>query len=195
MAILKIARMGHPVLAGRALPVEDPRHPEIVRLVGDMVETLRDAGGVGLAAPQVHVPLRLVIFHVPPARATAERYRDAGLEEEDGAVPLTVLANPEIEPLDDKTTTAFEGCLSLPGMTGAVPRHQRIRYRGIGLDGEPVERVAEGFHARVVQHECDHLDGVLYPMRMTDLGQLGYSDEIRQRLVQQARDRQAEEQP
>ncbi|MCR6628874.1 MAG: peptide deformylase [Magnetospirillum sp.] len=170
MAILKIARMGHPVLAGRAVPVGDVSLPEIRRLIDDMMETMRDAGGVGLAAPQVHVPLRLVVFHVPAARTGGE------------AVPLTVLLNPEVEPLDDTVQVGYEGCLSLPGLTGAVPRWRRVRYRGLDRDGQPVEREAEGFHARVVQHECDHLDGVLYPARMPDLTSFGFVEDVRRRL-------------
>jgi peptide deformylase len=183
MAILKIARMGHPVLARPSQPVADPTAPEIALLVGDMIDTLRDAGGVGLAAPQVHVPLRLAIFLVPEARAAAERYRDAGLTDtmdpEEGPVPLTVLINPEIEPLAEDRAVAVEGCLSLPGMAGEVPRFTRIRYSGLDLRGNRVERIAKGFHARVVQHECDHLDGILYPMRMTDLSRFGYAEEMR----------------
>ncbi len=188
MAILKIARMGHPVLNRPADPVEEPTAPEIAGLVHDMTETLRDAGGVGLAAPQVHVPLRLVIFHVPSARDAAQRYRDCGLVDEGdapdperGPVPLTVLINPEITPLGEDTETVFEGCLSVPGLTGAVPRFERIRYSGLGLDGEAVERTAKGFHARVVQHECDHLDGILYPMRMRDLASFGFAEEMQRR--------------
>lgn len=167
--------MGHPVLARRADPVADPKAAEIQRLIDDMVDTMRDAGGAGLAAPQVHVPLRLVIFHAPAARV-----REGGVEGE--SVPLTVLINPEIEPLDAELQVGYEGCLSLPGMTGAVPRWRRIRYGGLDRDGNPVERVAEGFHARVVQHECDHLDGVLYPSRMPDLSQFGFVEEMRRRM-------------
>lgn len=170
MAILKIARMGHPVLARRADPIMDPKAAEIQRLIDDMVDTMRDAGGAGLAAPQVHVPLRLVIFHAPTSRTEGE------------AVPLTVLINPEIEPLDAELQVGYEGCLSLPGMTGAVPRWRRIRYGGLDREGNRIEREAEGFHARVVQHECDHLDGVLYPSRMTDLGNFGFVEEIRRRM-------------
>lgn len=181
MAILKIARMGHPVLATPAVPVEDPAAPEIAHLLGDMIETLGDAGGVGLAAPQVHVSLRVVIFHIPHMHVVAERYQDAGLDDADGPVPLTVLINPVIEPLGDDTETAWESCLSLPGMTGSVARYTRIRYTGIDLEGELFERTAEGFHARVVQHECDHLDGILYPQRMSDLSQFGFAEEMRQR--------------
>jgi peptide deformylase len=173
MAILKIARMGHPVLRRRAAEVADPTAPEIARLVADMLDTLDDAGGVGLAAPQVHVPLRVVIFHVP-----------AGRSGDGEGQSLTVLVNPVVEVLEHEMQTAYEACLSLPGMTGAVARPNRIRYRGLGLDGAVIEREAGGFHARVVQHECDHLDGVLYPMRMTDLASFGFADEIRRAAVE-----------
>lgn len=172
MAILKIARMGHPVLRRRADPVDDPTAPEIRQLLEDMMDTLDDSGGIGLAAPQVHVPLRVVIFFVP-----AQRIDSAGEDSE--GVPLTVLLNPVIEPLSDETTLGWEACLSVPGLTGAVPRYHRIRYTGIDADGATIDRVAEGYHARVVQHECDHLDGVLYPQRMTDLKDLIFESELR----------------
>jgi peptide deformylase len=171
MAILKIARMGHAVLREPALAVADPTAREIRRLVADMAETMEDAGGTGLAAPQVHVPLRLVLFQVLEGRTTDI--------EGDGPEPLTVLINPEIEPVGEETATDWEGCLSLPGLMGAVPRWTRIRYRALGLDGKPIERTAAGFHARVVQHECDHLDGVLYPMRIRDFTRFGYIEEMR----------------
>lgn len=168
MAILKIARMGHPVLRRRADEVPDPTAPEVASLVTDMIETLADAGGVGLAAPQVHVPWRLVIFLVPPVRS-----------EEGAAVPLTALVNPVIEPLDEEKAEDYEGCLSIPGMSGMVERFRHIRYSGVGLDGKAIVREAHGFHARLVQHECDHLDGILYPMRMPDLTRFGFNEEIR----------------
>lgn len=174
MAILKIARMGHPVLSQVAEPVEDPTAPEIRALVEDMVETMIDAPGTGLAAPQVHVPLRLVVFLVRPERTT-------GIEG-DTPVDLTVLINPVLEPLGPETNEGFEGCLSVPGLTGAVPRFTRLRYRGFDLDGNVVDRTVAGFHARVVQHECDHLDGILYPQRMPDLTKLGFVEEIRRRM-------------
>ncbi len=180
MAILKIARMGHPVLRRKADPIADPLSPEIAKLVADMLDTLDDIGGVGLAAPQVHVPLRLVIFHVPPARAVAERYKDAGLEDDDDAgVPMTVLINPEIEAVGDEVERSYESCLSVPDMMGEVARYSHIIYRGQDLNGNAIECTATGFHARVVQHECDHLDGILYPQRMTDLSTFGYNEEIR----------------
>ena len=176
MPILKIARMGHPVLRGRAALVQDPRAPEIRRLASDMLETMEDANGAGLAAPQVHVPLRLVMFHVPAHR----------MIEGEGPPPqgLTVLVNPVIEPLDEDKELGWEGCLSLPGMLGAVPRFRRIRYRGLDLDGNVIDREASGFHARVVQHECDHLDGILYPQRMNDLSLFGFADDMRRSFTE-----------
>lgn len=170
MAILKIARMGHPVLRGRAEPAPIPADPAIRALVGDMIETMEDAHGAGLAAPQVHVPLRVVVFHVPEERARRE-----GEE----PVPLTALINPEIVPLTDEKAEGWEACLSVPGLAGVVPRFTRIRYSGWDADGTRIEREAQGFHARVAQHECDHLDGILYPQRMTDLSLLVFVDELR----------------
>lgn len=171
MAILKIARMGHAILREPARPVEDPTTSGIRQLVKDMIETMEDASGTGLAAPQVHVPLRVVVFKVMPERLTEDG--------EDEAQPLTALINPLIEPLVQEKVLGWEGCLSLPGLIGAVPRFTRIRYRAVGLDGKPFERVASGFHARVVQHECDHLDGVLYPMRISDFTRFGFAEEMR----------------
>ena len=164
--------MGHPVLQWCAEPVSDPTAPEIRRLVADMVETMADVGGTGLAAPQVHVPLRVVVFFVSGHRT--------GEDADDTAVPLTVLINPEIEVIGDEYEEAWEACLSLPGLTGAVERPHRIRYRGVSVSGEVIEREAAGFHARVVQHECDHLDGILYPQRMADLANFGFRDELEQ---------------
>jgi peptide deformylase len=176
MAIRKIALMGNSVLRQRAREVENPMAPAIRRLVEDMLDTLEDIDGAGLAAPQVHEPLRVVIFHVPAERASEEEGAP------DGHVPLTVLVNPVIEPLTDERCLGWESCLSAPDLIGAVPRFTRIRYSGLALDGARIERVAEGFHARVVQHECDHLDGVLFPMRMTDLSLLGFTEEVRRAL-------------
>ncbi len=170
MAIMKIARMGHPVLLGRAAPVTDPGAPEIRRLVADMIETMEDAQGAGLAAPQVHVPLRLFVFRVPPGRTSAS--------DGDGEMGNTVVINPELELLGDEMVLRWEGCLSIPGMRAAVPRHLRVRYRGVDTDGNPVGADASGFHAGVVQHEYDHLDGILYPMRMTDFRLFGFNEEL-----------------
>ena len=181
MAILKIARMGHPVLAQIARPVADPTAPEIRHLVNDMVETMMDANGAGLAAPQVHVPLRLVIFQAPGER-TGLSQEDGGLaqvEKFDHTAPLTCLINPEILVLDLEPEGGWEGCLSVPGLRGYVERPAHIRYRGFGLDGKLIERSARGFHARVVQHEVDHLDGRLYPSRMSDLSKLVFESELR----------------
>ena len=170
MALLKIARMGHPVLRARAQPIDDPTAPWVRRLVGDMIETMEDAGGTGLAAPQVHVPYRVVVFQVQ-----GERLTDLP---DDSEQELTALINPVVEPIGGEQTYGWEGCLSVPGLRGVVPRHLRVRYRGLDLDGNPIDREAAGFHARVVQHECDHLDGVLYPQRMKDLKKLLFESEI-----------------
>ena len=181
MAILKIARMGHPVLSRPASPVADPTAPAIARLVDDMVETLVDANGAGLAAPQVHVPLRLVLFRVPPGRERAQEESGERESDSEAASALespTVLINPEIEPVGARMVEDMEACLSLPGLAGMVPRHDHIRYRWIDMEGQAYECEAEGFHARVVQHECDHLDGILYPMRMTDLSTLAFTSEL-----------------
>ena len=155
MSILKIARMGHPVLLAEAEPVDDPTHPEIRRLIADMVETMQDASGIGLAAPQVHVPLRLFVWREP-----------AG---------VSVLLNPELEAIGEETESAWEGCLSIPGLRGCVTRPKHIRFRGLDALGNPVTGEAEGMTARVMQHETDHLDGVLYPMRMEDLSLFGFT--------------------
>ncbi len=168
MAILKIARMGHPVLIKPALPVEDPSAPEIRRLVADMAETMEDAQGLGLAAPQVHVGLRLFVWR-------------------GGAGNILALINPELEAVGEETEDAWEGCLSIPGLRGCVPRASRIRFRGFDIDGNRVEGEASGLAARVMQHEADHLDGVLYPMRMPDLALLGFTEELSRAAVQ-ARD-------
>jgi peptide deformylase len=170
MAILKIARMGHPVLLQRAAPVADPGAPEIRRLVADMMETMEDAEGAGLAAPQVHVPLRLFVFRVPPTRS--------GDAPGDVPVDNTVLINPEVELLTEERVLRWEGCLSIPGLRAAVPRAPRIRYRGVDCDGREIAREVAGFHAGVVQHENDHLDGILYPMRMTDFSLFGFTEEL-----------------
>jgi peptide deformylase len=175
MALLEIARMGHPILRQAARTVEDPSAPWVRRLALDMIETMESAGGTGLAAPQVHEPWRIVVFRVDADRLT-------GMP---GDLPqdLTVLVNPAVELVGDKQALGWEGCLSVPGLRGVVPRHLSIRYRGAGLDGETVERAAAGFHARVVQHECDHLDGILYPQRMTDLRLLVYLEELQRHPI------------
>ncbi len=172
MAILKIARMGHPVLLQRAAPVTDPTDPVIQQLIDDMIETMHDAGGLGLAAPQVHVPLRLFVFHLP-----AEAAGEAGAPAEPALPPQAVI-NPEITPLADEKRLGWEGCLSIPGMRAAVPRFAQIRYAGLDRRGKPLAAEAQGLHAVIVQHEYDHLDGILYPMRMTDFSKMGFNEEL-----------------
>ena len=168
MAIRKVLRMGEPRLRQVAEPVRAFGTPELRALVADMKETTDAENGAGLAATQIGVPLRVVVF----GYEENPRYPDAP------PVPETVLVNPVIEPLTSETEAGWEGCLSVPGLRGLVPRYTRIRYSGFDPDGRPIEREAEGFHARVVQHECDHLDGILYPQRMRDLTTLGFIDEL-----------------
>jgi peptide deformylase len=162
--------MGHPLLRRVALPVEHFDTPELHRLVDDMIETMRACDGAGLAANQIGVLQRVVVFGVEHN----PRYPDAE------PVPFTVLVNPQITPLTAEREAGWEGCLSVPGMRGLVPRYSRIRYRGLDPSGEPVEREVAGFHARVVQHECDHLDGILYPERIEDLRMFGFIEELQQ---------------
>jgi peptide deformylase len=182
MAILKIARMGHPVLAGLAAPVADPTAPEIKRLVTDMIETMKDADGTGLAAPQVHTPLRVVVFQAPEERGEESLSAE---EKFDHTAPLTVLINPVVEVVDETVEGGWEGCLSVPGLRGWVERPRHIRYAGLDSMGNRISRTARGFHARVVQHECDHLDGILYPSRMHDMSKLLFESEAHHWLEQQ----------
>ena len=168
MAVRDVLRMGHPVLRERAKPVEQFGTPELRALLQDMQDTMAHKNGAGLAAPQIGVSQRIVIFGVDHN----PRYPDA--EE----VPFTVLVNPKITMLTREVEEDWEGCLSVPGMRGIVPRYTKLRYSGFDIEGNPIERVAEGFHARVVQHECDHLDGILYPQRMTDLSRFGFIEEM-----------------
>jgi peptide deformylase len=168
MSIREVLRMGHPVLRERASPVEKFGTPELRELVADMQDTMAAKNGAGLAAPQIGVSQRIVIFGVQGN----PRYPDA--EE----VPFTVLVNPKIVLLTREVEEGWEGCLSVPGMRGIVPRYTKLRYTGFDGEGNPIDRIAEGFHARVVQHECDHLDGILYPQRMTDMSRFGFNAEL-----------------
>ncbi len=167
MAVRPILKMGDPRLLRVAQPVTHFGSPELAQLLQDMRDTMAAANGAGLAAPQIGEDWQVVIFG---SGRINPRYPDAP------PVPPTVLINPVIEPLDETQELGWEGCLSVPGLRGQVPRYTHIRYRGFDERGEPIDRVVEGFHARVVQHECDHLIGRLYPTRMTDLTQLGYID-------------------
>lgn len=165
MAVREILKMGDPRLLRVAQPVREFGTPALRELVADMLDTMKAANGAGLAAPQIGVDLRLVIFGFE----RNERYPEAP------PVPMTVLINPEITPQSELLEEGWEGCLSVPGLRGVVPRHASIRYRGFDLEGQPIDRLAEGFHARVVQHECDHLDGLLYPMRVRDFSRFGFT--------------------
>ena len=168
--IREILRMGDPRLLRVSEPVHDPRSPELRSLVDDMFETMHAADGAGLAAPQIGVPWRVVIFGYADPQMRNPRYPDAD------PVPQTILINPVIEALSDEQVDDWEGCLSVPGLRGVVPRYAKVRYRGVDLQGNPIDRTVDGFHARVVQHEVDHLDGILYPMRVKDFSRFGYTD-------------------
>lgn len=163
-----ILRMGDPRLLRVAKPIEAFDTPELHALIADMFETMHDANGAGLAAPQIGVDRRLVIFGFK-----ADQQRNL-----DDPVPETILLNPTIEVLDDVVEDGWEGCLSVPGMRGVVPRQGRIRYTGFDPYGNAIDRTASGFHARVVQHEVDHLDGILYPMRIRDFTKFGFTEEL-----------------
>ena len=165
MTVREILKMGDARLLRVAAPVQHFDTPELHALIADMFDTMEAANGAGLAAPQIGVDLQLVIFGF----ATNERYPDAP------AVPRTVLINPLITPLGSEEESGWEGCLSVPGLRGVVPRLARIRYQGFDPLGKAIDREAEGFHARVVQHECDHLIGRLYPTRMRDMTQFGFT--------------------
>ena len=168
MAIRNILKMGDPLLLQRARAVTTFDTPELHALVADMQETMRHANGAGLAAPQIGVPQRVVIFGF----VHNDRYPDAP------AVPHTVLVNPVLTFPDRDMEEGWEGCLSVPGMRGLVPRRLRLRYQGLDQFGHAIDRTVEGFHARVVQHEVDHLDGILYPMRIRDMSRFGFQDAL-----------------
>ena len=166
MAVKPVLRMGDPLLLQKAEPVTSFDTPALHALIQDMHDTMAAMDGAGIAAPQIGVSLRVVIFGV----GANPRYPDAE------QVPYTVLINPTLHPLGDAMEEGWEGCLSVPGLRGMVPRYTRLHYTGFDPFGNPIDRMASGFHARVVQHECDHLDGILYPMRVRDLTKFGYTD-------------------
>jgi peptide deformylase len=166
MAIREILKMGDPRLLRIAEPVREFGTPELEALIADMFETMRAVDGAGLAAPQIGVNLQLVIYGF----RDNQRYPDAP------PVPETVLINPVLRPIGDEMEEGFEGCLSVPGLRGSVPRYTRLHYEGVDQHGKPIDRQAEGFHARVVQHEVDHLLGILYPMRIRDFSRFGFTE-------------------
>jgi peptide deformylase len=168
VAVKSVLRMGEPLLLQKAALVSVFDTPELQALIQDMQDTMQAMNGAGIAAPQIGVSLQVVIFGV----GSNPRYPDAE------QVPYTVLINPVLTPVGDELEEGWEGCLSVPGMRGIVPRHTRLHYRGFDQYGNPIDRLVSGFHARVVQHECDHLNGILYPMRITDLKNFGFTDVI-----------------
>ena len=176
MAVREILRMGDPRLlrVAPAVPEAMFGSPDLLALIDDLLDTMRAASGAGIAAPQIGVDLRVVIFG---GTGPNPRYPEAP------EIPFTVLCNPTLEPLSDERTTGWEGCLSVPGLRGEVPRFSRLRYSGRDASGALIDRTVDGFHARVVQHECDHLDGVLYPRRVEDLKRFGFTDVLFPALV------------
>ena len=166
MTVRTVLRMGEPLLLEKAQPITAFNTPELHALIQDMQDTMRAMDGAGIAAPQIGVSLQVVIFGI----GSNPRYPDAE------QVPYTVLINPTLTPIGDEIEDGWEGCLSVPGLRGIVPRYTRLHYTGFDQFGEPIDRLVSGFHARVVQHECDHLAGILYPMRITDLSKFGYTD-------------------
>jgi peptide deformylase len=173
MAVQAVLKMGHPLLAQVVSRIADFKSGELAALITDMDDTMRALNGAGIAAPQIGVSLRVVIFEV----TENPRYPHVS------PVPYTILINPLITALDAEEEEGWEGCLSVPGMRGLVPRARRVRYQGFDLAGEPIDRTVEGFHARVVQHEVDHLDGILYPQRVRDLNDFGFEDSLGERMT------------
>ena len=169
MAARKVLRMGHPLLQERSAEVTQFNTNELDSLIQDLFDTMRVEDGAGIAAPQIGVLKQVVIFGVEDDNP---RYPGRGM------VPTTILINPVITPIGNDREDGWEGCLSVPGMRGLVPRYKRIHYRGFDEKGRLIERDADGFHARVVQHECDHLDGILYPQRIQDMSQFGFKEEL-----------------
>jgi peptide deformylase len=171
MTVRTVLRMGEPVLLQKAAAIVNFDTPELHSLIQDLEDTMKHMNGAGIAAPQIGVSQRVVIFGQKAVDgAKNPRYPDAD------TVPYTVLINPVLTPIGTAMEDGWEGCLSVPGMRGVVPRYERLHYKGFDQFGHPIDRLVSGFHARVVQHECDHLDGILYPMRITDLKDFGFSD-------------------
>ena len=168
MAVKPVLKMGHPLLRQVAAPVERAPSAELTALIADMDDTMRALNGAGLAAPQIGVSLRVVIFEL----------KDNPRYPHIAPVPYTVLINPVLIPLEEQQEEGWEGCLSVPGLRGLVPRYRRLRYQGLSAEGARIDRTVEGFHARVVQHEADHLDGILFPQRIRDLGKFGFEDAL-----------------
>ena len=165
MSILKITRLGHPLLFQKSKPVNDVKSKEIKKIILDMTETMLDAEGIGLAAPQVHIDKQIIIF----------RNQELETEKE---IKITALINPKISKISDETDNEWEGCLSIPGMLGLVKRFSKIKYEGYDIGGNFIQKTVDGLHARVVQHECDHLNGVVFTHRLVDKKAYGYEDEI-----------------
>ena len=167
MSILKIARLGHPIVYQKALSVNNIIEPDIKKLIHDMSETMLDYKGIGLAAPQVHISKQIIIFRMLDDQ-----------EKERNEIKITALINPKITQVSKETNNQWEGCLSIPGMLGLVKRYSSISYEGFNMSGNKIQQKAEGLHARIVQHECDHLNGIVFTHRLVDKKAYGYEDEI-----------------
>ncbi len=172
MTARRVLRIGHPILLEKSQPITDFNTAELEKLILDMIDTMEAEEGAGLAAPQIGVLWRVVIFGM------TNNARYPGIE----SIPMTILINPQVTPLKHDKEDGWEGCLSVPGMRGLVPRYRAIRYSGYDASGSKIEQEVEGFHARVVQHEVDHLDGVLYPQRIDDMTQFGYTEELSDKI-------------
>ncbi len=185
MAILKIARMGHPILSQISTVINDITDYKLNSLIDDMVETMNDAGGAGLAAPQIHMPIRLVIYRIKLDKDLICDNDDNIIDNDNMA--LHILINPIITPIGDDISYDWEGCLSIPNLTGLVARYENINLTAIMPNGDNININVSGFHARVLQHECDHLDGILYPQRMDDLSLLMFNDQMRHGIPDKAK--------
>ena len=185
MAILKIARMGHPILSQISTVITDITDYKLNSLIDDMVETMNDAGGAGLAAPQIHMPIRLVIYRIKLDKNLIDDNDNNIIN--NNAMALHVLINPIIMPIGDDISYDWEGCLSIPDLTGLVGRYENINLTALIPNGDNININVSGFHARVLQHECDHLDGILYPQRMDDLSLLMFNDQMRHGIPDKAK--------
>ena len=168
MSILKIAKLGHPVLQKKALTIKKLPDPKIINLIEDMTETMLDANGIGLAAPQVHISKQVIIFRTPKEEDN----------DKNNFIEITALINPKLTKVSNETDNKWESCLSIPGMSGLVKRFSKIYYEGFDMNGRLIKKTVEGLHARIVQHEYDHLMGIMYTKRLADRNAFGYSDEI-----------------
>jgi len=174
---IEVARLGHPILSKVCEPVSDPLDPEVQQLIADLKATIEQRGCLGMSAPQIFVPLRVVMYHIPSSVDDPDTYELTPKYDPQG-VPYKILINPEITPLSDELSEGWEGCQSVPGLLGLVQRKNSVKLKALDENGEHFEIEAHGFHARIIQHECDHLDGILFPHRLKDPRMFGYYEEV-----------------